>query len=162
MAVTSPQTLMEQIQQAFAQVKRHDGVTLHQAIALDNYCSDEEAAKERLKDTENCWTEIPRETLVNFQSALSFMDERGTCYYLPAFMLAALEGHIDPSIPFFKITNMMGSLRKSTPDRVIATYGFDQAQRLAIAAFLRFVVGEYGEKAQSQAELNIVEAWEAY
>ncbi|MBD1914054.1 hypothetical protein NDI52_29330 [Leptolyngbya sp. PL-A3] len=90
------------------------------------------------------------------------MGESGTRYYLPAFMIAALEGHIDPCIPFFKITRMAGSLRARAPDRVIATYGFDQSQSGAIAAFLRFVVGEQSERAEGQAELQRVWAWEDY
>ncbi|NEQ29208.1 MAG: hypothetical protein F6K28_61815 [Microcoleus sp. SIO2G3] len=90
------------------------------------------------------------------------MDEQGTRYYLPAFMIAALEGHISLCIPFFKITNLMGSLRRSTPDNVITTYGFDKQQSSAIAVFLRFVVGEQGEQAESQAVLQVVWAWEAY
>ena len=154
--------LIEQIQSAFANVKRHDGITLHQAIAMDDYRSDEEVLAARLQDTETHWTEISRETLINFESALSFMDEQGTRYHLPAFMIASLEGHISHCIPFFKLTRMLGSVRNSTPDQVIATYGFDQQQRLAIAAFLRFVVGEQGENAESQAELNLVWAWETY
>jgi len=90
------------------------------------------------------------------------MDESGTCYYLPVFMIAALEGHIAPRIPFFKITQMMSSLRESTPDRVIANYGCDQSQSWAIVAFLRFVVGEHGERAEGQAELQRVWDWEDY
>lgn len=159
--LTSP-VLIERIQSAFANAKRHDGITLHQAIAMDNYDSDEAVAAARLQDTEAHWTEIPRETLINFESALSFMDEQGTRYYLPAFMIAALEGHIDLSIPFFKITNLMGSLRKSVPEQVITTYGFDKNQILAIANFLRFVVGQQGEKAESQAVLQVVWAWENF
>lgn len=161
-ASLTSQALIALIQRAFANVKRHDGITLHQAIAMDNYCSDDEIAAARLQDTENHWTDIARETLINFQSALSFMDEQGCRYYLPAFMIAALEGHISLSIPFFKLTHLMGSLRGSTPGQVIATYGFDKNQVVAITAFLRFVVGEQGENAESQAELQVVWAWEAY
>ncbi|WP_414551968.1 hypothetical protein [Anabaena sp. CCY 0017] len=43
------QALIELIQNAFANVKRHHGITLHQAIAMDNYCSDDEIASARLK-----------------------------------------------------------------------------------------------------------------
>ncbi|HEY9815923.1 MAG TPA: hypothetical protein V6D20_09040 [Candidatus Obscuribacterales bacterium] len=77
-------------------------------------------------------------------------------------MIASLEGHISRYIPFFKITRMLGSLRNSPPDKVIATYKFDQRQSLAIAAFLQLVVGEQGEHAERQAKLNLVQAWEIY
>lgn len=159
--LTSP-VLIELIQSAFANVKRHDGITLHQAIAMDEYSSDEEVLAARLQDTETHWSEIPRETLSDFESALSFMDEQGTCYYWPVFAIAALEGHIHCSIPFFKITRMLGSLRESSPEKVIEIYRFDQNQSMAIAAFLRFVVGEQGENDESQSELNLVWAWEVY
>lgn len=159
---STSQVLIEQIASAFANVERRDGVTLHQAIALDSYASDEAVAAARLQDTDTHWTEIQRETLVNFESALSFMDEQGTRYYLPAFMIAGLEEHIDVWIPFFRITNLMGSLRKSMPVQVCAAYGFDRNQILAIASFLRFVVGEHGENAESQAVLQVVWAWENF
>jgi len=158
--ILKSQVLIEEIETAFASVERLNGVTLHQAIALDNDSSDEDVAVARLQDTDTHWTELRRETLVNFESALSFMDEQGTRYYLPAFMIAALEGHIALQIPFFNILNLMGSLRRSMPDQVIATYGFDKNQVLAIAHFLRFVVGEQGENAESQAVLQVVWAWE--
>lgn len=154
------QALIEQITSAFADVDRQNGVTLHQAIALDNNESSDAVAAARFKDTDTHWTEIRRETLVNFESALSFLNEQGTRYYLPAFMIAALEGHINPLIPFFNITNLLGSLRKSTPTQVIAVYQFNQQQSLAIANFLRFVVGEQGEHAESQTVLQRVWAWE--
>ncbi|MBM0745278.1 hypothetical protein JOY44_27795 (plasmid) [Phormidium sp. CLA17] len=80
------QVLIEQIASAFANVERWDGVTLHQAIALDSYASDKAVAAARLQDTDTHWTEIQRVTLVDFESALSFMDEQGTRYYLPAFI----------------------------------------------------------------------------
>ncbi len=153
--------LIDQITRAFAKVERGDGVTLHQAIALDNYAPDDVAAAARVHDTDTHWTAISRPTLQQFESALSFMDVPGTRYYLPAFMIAALEGHIHRSIPFFQITRMLGSVRSSPPDQVVATYGFDWAQSAAIAAFLRFVVGD-GEGAESQAEMQLVWDWEAY
>jgi hypothetical protein len=90
------------------------------------------------------------------------MDEQGTRYYLPAFMIAGLEGHIDVWIPFFRITNLMGALRKSMPGQVVTAYWFDRNQRLAIANFLRFVVGKQGENAESQAVLQVVWAWEDF
>lgn len=155
------QMLIAQIQSAFAPVERRDGITLHQAIALDQRCSESEVAAARSQDRETHWTAVPRETLENFAAALSFMDPQGSIYYLPVFMIAALEGHISPCIPFFKLTNLLGSLRSSTPEQVILAYGFDRDQTLAIAAFLRFVVGEQGEQAESQAVLQLVWAWEA-
>ena len=158
----TPQELIEQITSAFANVERGDGVTLHQAIALDDYADDATVAAARLQYTDTYWIEVPRETLVNFESALSFMDELGTRYYLPVFMIAALEGYIDLSTPFFKITNLMRALRKSMPEQVIAAYKFDRNQCLAIANFLRFVVGEQGENAESQSVLQVVWAWEDF
>lgn len=154
--------VIDLIQTAFADVELGDGITLHQAIALDNDCTDAEVIAARLQDPEDCWQEIPRANLINFESALSFMDELGTRYYLPAFIIAALEGHIILLVPFFKITHMLGSLRKSVPSEVIRIYGFDRHQAQALAAFLRFVVGEHGENAGSQAELQIVWQWEDY
>ncbi|AFY91683.1 DUF6714 family protein [Chamaesiphon minutus] len=154
--------IIDLVQTAFADVELGDGITLHQAVALDKYRTDAEVIAARSQDPEDRWQEIPRANLFYFESALSFVDERGTRYYLPAFIIAALEGYISFNIPFFKISRMLGSLRKSVPSEVIRRYGFDRHQVSAIAAFLRFVVGEYGENAESQAELQIVWQWEEY
>lgn len=161
MSSLTAQALIAQIHSAFARVERQDGITLHQAIALDQGCSESEVAAARLQDTETHWTEVPRETLNDFAAALSFMDPQGFLYYLPVFMIAALEGYISPCIPFFHLTNWLGSLRTSSPEQVIPAYGLDRNQTLAIAAFLRFVVGEQGEQAESQVVLELVWAWEA-
>jgi hypothetical protein len=71
-AALSSSAIINLIQTAFANVELGDGITLHQAIALDNYCTDEEVVAARSQDTENHWMEIPRATLINFESALSF------------------------------------------------------------------------------------------
>jgi hypothetical protein len=163
--VTSPLSslaLITLIQHAFADVERGNGITLHQAIALDDYCSEEAVAAARSQDTDTHWSEISRATLKNFESALSFLDELGSRYYLPVFMITAIEGHISLHTPFFKLTNLMGTLRKSDSAQATQNYGFNPEQVQAIAAFLRFVVGEHGEKAESQAELQVVWQWETY
>ncbi|RUR72020.1 hypothetical protein DSM107007_58650 [Nostoc sp. PCC 7120 = FACHB-418] len=41
-AFLSSKAVIDLIQTAFAHIQLGDGITLHQAIALDNYCTDEE------------------------------------------------------------------------------------------------------------------------
>jgi uncharacterized protein DUF6714 len=53
----------------------------------------ERLAKERKRDTDTHWTEIPGETISRFYSALSFMDAEGFCYYIPAYMNWTLQNY---------------------------------------------------------------------
>lgn len=69
---------------AFKDVTLEDGISLHEADALDGY-GDTKAA--RLLDTEKSWMEVSL-TEHRYNSApLSFFDPKGFRFYLPAYML---------------------------------------------------------------------------
>ncbi|NJN22395.1 MAG: hypothetical protein HC812_15930 [Leptolyngbya sp. RL_3_1] len=138
--------LIRAIEQAFGDVKRLDGITLHEAMVLDDYGSTQEQAAARLLDPEDRWQAVSDQTLVDCYSALSFLDPPGFRFYLPAFMRAGLrQFHPDPhgirSACEFHLTRDRGkSLRKSDPAEMVAKYGFTLAQVQAIAQFLRLTI----------------------
>src|ERR1700680_2624371 len=83
--------LIAEIMTAFDGVSREDGTTLHEAMAIDDYKSDEEQQAARGFDTEQRWQDVPDEEILACESALSFLDAKGFRYYLPAFMVSRLK-----------------------------------------------------------------------
>lgn len=85
--------LLHEIREAFADVIRGDGVTLHEARVLDAYGSDDERLAARQRDTDRHWWEVPDATMERIPEALSFLDETGFRYYLPAYLSWALRSY---------------------------------------------------------------------
>ena len=80
------ENLLRQIQTAFANTNRGDGVTLHEATAIDDYAQDDARAVARLKDTDTHWNEVPDAHIASNSSVFSFLDIKGHVYYAPAYM----------------------------------------------------------------------------
>jgi hypothetical protein len=83
--------LIHQVEAAFDGVELGNGVSLHQARAMDNYASGAEIAAARALDTEDRWQDVPDAKLDQFSDTLPFMDPEGFRFYLPRFMLFALK-----------------------------------------------------------------------
>ncbi len=88
--------LIELIEQAFGDVKLEDGISLSQSELYDEYVTDKKSlAKARAKDTEESWTQIAKEKIDKYHigsiGGLSFLDEKGMRFYLPAFMTNELK-----------------------------------------------------------------------
>src|SRR5215472_5515883 len=138
--------LIAEIIRAFDVVTLGDGITLHQALAIDDRKSSEEQWAARRLDSERRWQDVPRTALVECQTAPSFLDQKGFVYYLPAFMVRGLEdldhdtGVSFDSCVYHLLHDPQNSLRKSEPASIAARYGFTDAQCRAIARFLRFVL----------------------
>lgn len=79
--------LITEIQTAFKNIKLEDSVGLWEAQGLDNYASDDEILKLRIKDESNNWDNISYEDLVNAQSSLHFFDAKGMRFCLPKFLI---------------------------------------------------------------------------
>ncbi|EQA69443.1 DUF6714 family protein [Leptospira noguchii] len=75
---------------AFENVVRGNGVTLHEAVAEDDYLSKEECLAARKKDPDVHWRDVPTEHLANHPEFLTYLDSEGLRYYLPAVMMFAL------------------------------------------------------------------------
>ncbi len=79
------QKLISLIEGGFKGVTLGDGITIHQAMMLDDRASDEECLKARELDTEKSWQEITDKTIEGFNQ-LTFLDNKGYCFYIPAYM----------------------------------------------------------------------------
>src|SRR5690242_11187888 len=86
--------IIRDIEAAFDGVERGEGVTLHEAWAIDCCASDRKRAKARKSDTDTRWKDIPASDIENCPSALAFMDAEGFRYYIPAYMVWTLRNYL--------------------------------------------------------------------
>ena len=133
------QELIEEITAAFDGVVREDGVSLHEAMVIDDYGSDEERAQARAQDTEARWQDVPDED-IGWRSdvVLSFLDAKGFRYYLPAYLVWFLK-HTDSEDDKFAGSSTFSSVlfrlnakhKNFTPEqsRAIAHFLVLQAER---------------------------------
>jgi hypothetical protein len=125
------QRLIKAIELAFAGVRLEDGISLREAIVLDNDGTDEDRHRARSQDELEDWRKIPEETIGLHSASLAFLDAKGMRFYLPAFMRFALRHfrRIDlPSIDctLFALDYTPGS---SAEDVDIVFAGLSEEQR---------------------------------
>ena len=77
--------LLDEIKRVFANVERGRGVTLHETSVIDANGSDEERERARRKDTDSHWWDV-RDEWIEKNVGLTFLDDAGFRYYLPAYM----------------------------------------------------------------------------
>jgi hypothetical protein len=82
--------LLAEIEATFGDVRLGEGISLHQADALDDYEPAGVVAAARSFDTEERWQDIPDDKVDQFDHALSFMDAEGFRFHIPRFMVSAL------------------------------------------------------------------------
>jgi len=140
------QALIAEIEAAFTDVRLGDGVSLHQARALDDYWSHEEAAAARRHDREERWRDISDEKVRNFNDTLTFMDAAGFRFHLPRFMVFALENPTD-EMPVCLFSICALKRRDDGKFRLL-----NDEQRRAINHFLRHVMkyGDFFDKEQAR------------
>lgn len=160
-------TLVAEITAAFDGVSREDGTTLHGAQAIDDWKSPEEQRPARHLDLEERWQDVPDADIFACCSALSFLDERGFRYYIPAFMIYGLRHWGDDwngilnSCEYHLLHDYPKSLRKSEPAAIASKYQFTNAQSKAVARFLRFII-DFDELAGDRATVEAVVRWERF
>ncbi len=138
--------LIEEITAAFDGVSRENGVSFRESRVIDDYGSDEERAKARSEDTETRWQDVPDDDIYHAYACLSFLDEIGFHYYIPAFVVWFLR-YMDTEDPDFA-SETSGSLiyhlnlsdDEILTDLYLSRYKFfTHEQSKAIAHFLEFV-----------------------
>ncbi len=87
--------LLELIDQAFNDVERGDGITLHQAMVIDDYGSEEDFLAAAKLDTEARWQDVPDSAIAENPGPFNFLDPAGFHYYLPAAMSWAVRNYAD-------------------------------------------------------------------
>jgi len=100
-AEKSRSILILQITKAFENVTLEDGISLHQARALDDYADPNLARK---IDESVRWQDIPSQWIKTFHDVFPFLDPKGFRYYIPAYMIWCLQHYEHPDSNTFDYT----------------------------------------------------------
>lgn len=133
-------SVVHQIDDAFAGQTLGDGIGLLEADGIDNYASARERAELRSHDEKADWRRIDAETLNRCYAAPTYFDARGFVFHLPAFLIAELNDHYDYGFIDF----LIGTI----PDSPDWMHLLSAAQRNAIAATLYLIANhpDYGAR----------------
>lgn len=177
----APEEIVALIERAFDGVSRGEGTTLHQAIAIDDYASEEAVAEAKQYDTETRWQDVPDDVIAQSPSVLTFLDETGRRYYLPAYMRwtitnqyprfsTAFFQHDPCDIAFYTWHAIVPTIsdwdygkgrgEAYDVDAYVRKHNFTPAQVEAIYRFLCFSAIEGGLRV-SEEELPILRKWRA-
>ena len=153
--------LISSLAESFRDVSLGNGITLHEANAIDLRLSVSEQRAMRRLDKASQWQNVPEEHLIKCSSALSFLDPAGFRFYLPAFLTFGLrsehpEAYELLSSSYHSLLHEPGkSLRQSNPGAIIQRFGFTLQQSQALLSFLRY----FGADA-TPAYTEALERWE--
>ena len=125
--------LKDQIRQAFEGVHLGAGVGLRETQGLDDYATEEKCAEYRASDEKFDWQALRPEDLNKCNSSLSFFDDEGMRFHLPAYLVADLDGTYGFGMAF--TLTRAGSLS----ERFAL---LNEAQHKAVRAYLQFILQE--------------------
>lgn len=148
--------LITKIESSFNGVTLINGIGIFEAEAIDNYETTEVRKIEREKDIRDHWQSIPDDVIGQYYSVLSFMDDNGLKFALPAYMRFA--------------TKYYDTSASASIDSVIYTLAnqrnwefLSNEQKETIADFLSFMVLEADSHVDSrQASLAYENIWSQY
>ncbi len=129
--------LIETIEKAFDGVQLEGGISLREAIVLDDYGTEEERRQARLQDETVDWRRIPDETIAAASASLAFLDARGMRFHLPACMRFAVRHyeHCDSAIIDYTIYQLEYSPEAPAEDVDFAFENMTEQQRSLLGDF---------------------------
>lgn len=145
--------LLLQIETVFANVTKEDGVGLRESAAIDAGVDSEQ---DRALDIEQRWQDLSDVLIEEHPFALTFTDQKGYRFLLPAFMRYALIGVNNPRDDFAG-SHAFSSLcwPGADPEFGAAFYSFTPEEIKVIARFVRFF-----DPNPSEGELEKIQRWE--
>jgi Family of unknown function (DUF6714) len=153
--------VVRDIESAFGSVVLEDGIGVFEAIALHGHVSDQDREQIRNTDFREKWQDIPDDIIANNGFALYFMDPKGLRFNLPAYMRFALLHYDEFDSDSFDSVIYAVSKEQHDIDHEWAI--FSEAQKAAIAKFLRYMVVEAGDRVDSQqAAYTYGRLWKQY
>ncbi|BCX48694.1 hypothetical protein HAHE_26020 [Haloferula helveola] len=123
--------LREKIESAFAGVTLGDGIGLMEGRGLDDYEDADVLAQLHAQDERIDWHRFSSETLLSYQSSISFTDAEGMRFHLPAWMFAELRDD--------GIAGLIGSLCRISPHNEQQFSLLSPEQRSVVRDFLEFM-----------------------
>lgn len=94
------EVLISEIYEAFNSVKLQEGIGLNEAQGIDDYKDKASCEKLRQQDEKEDWSKIPVNELNRCYSSLSFFDQKGMRFHLPAFMIADIKDQYQQGLAF--------------------------------------------------------------
>lgn len=98
------QRLIKHIEHAFRDVDLGEGMGLREARGIEDQLSQEELKVLRRKDKRQKWRNVQARMLSELESSLHMMNADGMRFYLPAYMIAIINGQVR-NVLIFHLTN---------------------------------------------------------
>jgi hypothetical protein len=153
--------VIRDIESAFGGVALEDGIGILEGRVLHGYANDRERENIRKTDFRERWRDIPDDVIANNAVALCFMDPKGLRFNLPAYMRFTLLHYDDSDSDSFDWVIYAVSKEQHDIDHEWTI--FSEAQKAAIAKFLRYMVVEAEEWVDSQqASYTYQRLWKKY
>lgn len=116
------------------------------------------------------WGDVPLELLLGSHESLSFFTDEAFRFYLPAYLLAAIERYEDADIiPLYVLFSLRPSRKGEEEARFLARMeGFSTVQREAIRSFLRFMAHAHAadfpsnDLTRDEPSLLLEQFWEQF
>jgi hypothetical protein len=124
------ENVLNEIKSAFFGVTLGNGIGLREAQAIDNYESKEVQERNRGTDEKEDWSRLGYGELQKCHSSLSFFDEEGMRFHLPAYIIGSLDSDIVDD-PIFHLTHLDDYAKSKLT-------GLNRAQRQAIVMYLNW------------------------
>jgi hypothetical protein len=147
-----------QIEEAFRDTVIEDGVTLHQMDVIDDYGSEAEFIKAKANDPEKTWQEISEEKLEKFGMSMIFLDPKGFCFYLPAFMRIALRKW-NPDGSRYSLDGVIFALYHGPKDFHAEAFALLNKQQLASVANFLKIIESFDGNYSSEASRGLSNGW---
>jgi len=133
--------LRAKIVEAFDGVSLAGGIGLRQADGVDDRKPDDVCRLLREGDEKDDWRRIPQDELNRYSGSLTFLDPAGMRFYLPAFLIADIDGQDINGDDQFDLLSRFIDLSDHTKRQ------FSQLslrQRSVIGEYLRFIQDQPG------------------
>jgi len=156
--------VLQLIHDAFRDVRLDDGITLHEATAMDNYASPAERQAARRLDTAERWQDVPDEHIARHDAVFSYLGLKGHAFYAPAYMSWLLRTGYDTE------SNSTATAQQAFHPRGVLDQGsyrkhhdvYTPAQCHAIAHFLLYVYEVLDEEGLSLVKEPLDKYWRQY
>ncbi|MFA5996021.1 MAG: DUF6714 family protein [Patescibacteria group bacterium] len=162
----TPKTLklIKEIESAFENVKRENGITLHEAGSIDCYETKEKQREARKLDTDSRWQDVPDEWIRDYPQPWCFLDAKGERYYLPAYMRFSIKFPLSDSckemvlhiVPF---SDSQGVEHEESIKSLAKNLNLNKNQCKAVFDFLKFQQ-QYEIDPKEPDYISALEKWE--
>lgn len=167
------QQLIAEIAEAFADVRREDGISIREADVIDRYGSDDEQLAARKLDAEEHWWDVP-DAIIERHTGFCFLDLKGLRYYIPAYMTCYLRTLVQPvnsnsrdrliySLEHIAAWHEYSHCWANVPvvyQQSICACRFTPAQRAVVRRFLEYIVLYEPTSFDDEYASRALENWE--